>query len=85
MYGPDACTVENLLTAGSAWSGHEEWRFQVLRLEFRAISPPDSGEEYHFANGQGSLVVFLLIAKRTGHAAAAAGDDMHLGPSQQRA
>ena len=78
MYGLDACTVENLLTAGGA-GGCNDSRNSIRRLHCLT----DSREENHLANSQRGFIVFLFIPEGAGHAAAARRNDMHFGSCQQ--
>ena len=71
----DACPVEDLLTAGGARGGYEG-RCDAIGL---VDGFANGGEKHHLAYGQRSLVVFLLVTKRSCHTAAATGDDVDFG------
>ena len=74
----DACAVEDLLTAAGARCGHEG-----RGLGGVGDGLAECGEEKHLADGQGGFVVLFFVAKGTCHAAAAAGNDVELAPTEQ--
>ena len=77
MNGCEAGAILDLLSAGSARSGDDDGCCALLLHGL-----PDGREQHHLADGKTGLVVFLLVAERAGHTAAATRNDIHLRMEQ---
>ena len=82
MYGMYPCAVKYLLPARCA-GGRDETRHWISNFTFYIFHFPNLREQNHLTYGEGGLVVLLLIAKGTSHAATATWNDVDLCATQQ--